>query len=64
MSISNSKLKSFLNKPPLKSFKLTSIDGLSVLVTQTVSISFQYRFQSVPKRLTSGRFPDLTLAQA
>lgn len=66
MSISNSKLKSLLNKPHLKRFELTDRDGLSVRVTQTGSISFQYRyrFQSVPKRLTLGRFPDLTLAQA
>ena len=66
MSISNSKLKSLLNKPQLKRFELTDRDGLSVRVTQTGSISFQYRyrFQTVPKRLTLGRFPDLTLAQA
>ena len=66
MPISNSKLKSLLNKPLLKRFELTDRDGLNVRVTQTGSISFQYRyrFQSVPKRLTLGCFPDLILAQA
>ena len=66
MSISNSKLKSLLNKPQLKRFELTDRDGLSVRVTQTGSISFQYRyrFHAIPKRLTLGRFPELTLAQA
>ena len=66
MSISNSKLKSLLNKPQIKRIELTDRDGLSVRVTQTGSISFQYRYryQSVPKRLTLGRYPDLTLAQA
>lgn len=41
-------------------------DGLSIRVTQTGSISFQYRyrFQTVPKRLTLGCFPVLTVAQA
>ena len=55
-----------LNKPQEKRFELTDRDGLSVRVTPTASIPFQYRyrFQSVPKRLTLGRFPDLTLAQA
>jgi len=51
-----------LNKPQSKRFELTDRDGLSVRVTQTGSISFQY--QLVPKRLTLGRYPDLTLAQA
>lgn len=66
MSINKSKLKSLLNKPQEKRFELTDRDGLSVRVLQTGSIScqYQYRFQSVPKRLTLGRFPDLTLAQA
>jgi hypothetical protein len=66
MSISNSKLKSLLNKPQLKRFELTDRDGLGARVTQTGSISFQYRyrFHAIPKRLTLGRFPDLTLAQA
>jgi hypothetical protein len=66
MSISNSKLMSLLSKPLLKRFELTDRDGLGARVTQTGSISFQYRyrFQAIPKRLTLGRFPDLTLAQA
>lgn len=55
-----------LNKPHDKRFELADRDGLSVRVTETGSISFQYRyrFQSAAKRLTLGRFPDLTLAQA
>jgi hypothetical protein len=55
-----------LNKPLDKRFELTDRDGLNVRVTQTDSISFQYRyrFQAIPKRLTIGRFPELTLAQA
>jgi len=64
MSISNSKLKSLLNKSQFKRDELADRDGLSARVTQAGSISFQYRFQSVPKRSTLGRFPDLTLAQA
>ncbi|MBA6356801.1 MULTISPECIES: site-specific integrase [unclassified Colwellia] len=66
MTISYSKLKSLLNKPHAKRFELADRDGLSVRVTQTGSISFQYRyrFQTIAKRLTLGRFPDLTLAQA
>ncbi|MFT6835773.1 MAG: hypothetical protein ACJA0H_001813, partial [Francisellaceae bacterium] len=50
MSISNSKLKSLLNKPQLKRFELTDRDGLGARVTQTGSISFQYRyrFQAIP----------------
>ncbi|MGB1199548.1 MAG: tyrosine-type recombinase/integrase [Thalassotalea sp.] len=66
MSISNSKLRALLNKPQLKRFELTDRDGLSVRVTKTGSISFQYRYRycATPQRLTLGRFPDLTLAQA
>ncbi|MGJ8693939.1 MAG: Arm DNA-binding domain-containing protein [Thalassotalea sp.] len=66
MAISNSKLKSLYNKSQPKRFELSDRDGLSVRVTETGSIAFQYRyrFQTIPKRLTLGRFPDLTLAQA
>jgi hypothetical protein len=66
VTISYSKLKSLLNKPRLKRFELTDRDGLNARVTQTGSISFQYRyrFQTVPKRLTLGCLPNLTLAQA
>ena len=66
MAISYSKLNSLLNKPHDKRFEIADRDGLSVRVTQKGSISFQYRYrlQSIPKRITLGRFPDLTLAQA
>lgn len=66
MTISHSKLKTLLNKPQLKTLELTDRDGLSIRVTLKGALSFQYRyrFRGQPKRLTLGRFPDLTLAQA
>ena len=66
MTISHSKLKSLLNKPQSKRFEISDRDGLSVRVSQTGSLSFQYRyrFRAQAKRLYLGRYPDLTLAQA
>jgi hypothetical protein len=61
-----SKLKFMLNKPLDKRFELTDRDGLVARFTQKGFITFQYRyrFQAIPKRLTLGRFTDLTLSQA
>ncbi len=66
MTISHSKLKFLLNKPQPKRFELSDRDGLSVRVSQTGALSFQYRyrFKAKAKRLYLGRYPDLTLAQA
>ena len=66
MTISHSKLKSLLNKPQSKRVEISDRDGLSVRVSQTGSLSFQYRyrFRAQAKRLYLGRYPDLTLAQA
>jgi len=66
VTISHSKLKSLLNKPQSKRFEISDRDGLSVRVSQTGSLSFQYRyrFRAQAKRLYLGRYPDLTLAQA
>ena len=66
MTISYSKLKALLNNPQPQTLELSDRDGLSVRVTLKGALSFQYRyrFKGQPRRLTLGRFPDLTLAQA
>jgi len=66
MTLSNSKLKIFLNKPQSKRFDLTDRDGLAARISEHGRITFQYRYRykGKSKRLSLGRFPDLTLAQA
>jgi integrase len=66
MALSNAKLKAFLNKPQLKRFDLTDRDGLAARISEHGRITFQYRYRyrGKSKRLSLGRFPDLTLAQA
>ncbi len=66
LSLSHSKLLSYLNKSQDKRFDITDRDGLSVRVSESGRITFQYRyrFKGKPVRMSIGRFPDITLSQA
>lgn len=66
MALSNSNLKQYVNKPQRKRFDLTDRDGLAAKISELGRVTFQYRyrFQGKSKRLSLGRFPDMTLAQA
>lgn len=66
MTLSNSKLKSLLNKSNDKRTELADRDGLGgrIKTNGTITFQYRYRFNNKPMRLTLGRFPDLTLSQA
>lgn len=66
MSLSDTKLRAILGKPYTGKPELADRDGLSVRVTPTGTITWQYRFrfENKPGRLTLGRYPDITLADA
>ena len=66
MSLSNSKLKSLLKKPPVKRMDIADRDGLSVRVSPCATITFQYRYRFHGKatRVAIGRYPDISLNQA
>ena len=66
MTLSHSKLKALLNGQQATRLELSERDGLSVRISEYGRIVFQYRhrFLTKPKRMTIGRFPDITLTQA
>jgi integrase len=68
MAITDKWLKAHLNKPSEKRFEKAHRDGLSVRVSKTGVISFQYRYylRETKKRdyLTIGNYPQVTLAKA
>lgn len=66
MSLSHSKRLSYLNQKQSKRFEISDRDGLSVRVSGSGRITFQYRyrFKGKPVRLSLVRFPDLTLSDA
>ncbi|RKS87282.1 integrase [Orbus hercynius] len=66
MALSDTKLRTILNKPYSGAPELTDGDGLSVRITQkgTIAFQFRYRWQNKPVRLTLGRYPALSLKDA
>ncbi len=66
MTLSHSKLLSYLNKSQNKRFDVTDRDGLSVRVSEGGRITFQfrYRFKGKPVRMSIGRFPEMQLSGA
>ena len=66
MTLSHSKFKALLNGQQATRLELSERDGLSVRISEYGRIVFQYRhrFLTKPKRMTIGRFPDITLTQA
>ena len=66
MALSNSKLKSLLNKKQPKRFDISDRDGLSIRVSEFGTITFQYRYRyhNKPTRISLGRYPDISLKQA
>jgi len=66
MALSDSKLKSLLNKKQSKRFDIADRDSLSVRVSEFGTITFQYRYRyhDKPSRIALGRYPDISLKQA
>jgi integrase len=66
MTLSHSKLKALLNRKQATRLELSDRDGLSARVSEYGHIVFQYRYRFLTKskRMTIGRFPDITLTQA
>jgi hypothetical protein len=66
MSLTDSKLKKFLNKSHDKPFELADRDSLSIRVSQKGKIAWQYRFRYNGKadRLSLGNYPAISLSQA
>lgn len=66
MALSNSKIKSLLNKKQPKRLDISDRDGLSIRVSEFGTITFQYRYRyhNKPTRISLGRYPDISLTQA
>ncbi|EDZ9929768.1 tyrosine-type recombinase/integrase [Salmonella enterica] len=66
MALSDTKLRSIHGKPYSGPGEVTDGDGLSVRITPTGTVTFQfrYRWNGKPVRLTVGRYPSTTLKEA
>lgn len=66
MALSDTKLRSLLNKPYSGKPELTDGDGLSARISPNGTIAFQYRYRWSGKavRLTVGHYPAMTLKDA
>ncbi|MCD2528742.1 site-specific integrase [Providencia huaxiensis] len=66
MALSDTKLRSLLNKPYSGKPELTDGDGLSARISPNGTIAFQYRYRWHGKavRLTVGHYPTMTLKDA
>lgn len=66
MALSDTKLRSLLNKPYSGKPELTDGDGLSARISPNGTIAFQYRYRWMGKavRLTVGHYPAMTLKGA
>ena len=66
MALSNSKLKSLLNKKQSKRFDIADRDGLSIRISVHGRLTFQYRYRYHNKatRIALGRYPDISLKLA
>ncbi len=66
MSLSDTQLRAISGKPYSGKTELADRDGLSVRITPTGTITWQYRFRKEGKaaRLSLGRYPDVKLAEA
>lgn len=66
MALSDTKLRSINGKPYSGTPEVTDGDGLSVRITPTGTITFQfrYRWNAKPVRLSIGRYPAMTLKDA
>ncbi|EKY8361513.1 site-specific integrase [Salmonella enterica] len=66
MALSDTKLRSIHSKPYSGPGEVTDGDGLSVRITPTGTVTFQfrYRWNGKPVRLTVGRYPSTTLKEA
>ncbi|MDU7495835.1 MAG: site-specific integrase [Providencia rettgeri] len=66
MALSDTKLRSLLNKPYSGKPELTDGDGLSARISPNGTIAFQYRYRWLGKavRLTVGHYPAMTLKDA
>lgn len=64
--LSDAKLRKINGKPVPKRFELSDANGLSVRVTPTGVIVFQYRYKidGKPRRMTLGQYDELTLKEA
>lgn len=68
MALSDSKLKSLLNKKHPKRFDIADRDGLSIRVSVHGRLTFQYRYRyryhNKATRIALGRYPNISLEQA
>lgn len=66
MALSDTKLRSLLNKPYSGKPELTDGDGLSARISPNGTIAFQYRYrwQNKAVRLTIGHYPAISLKEA
>lgn len=66
MALSDSKLRTLLNKPYKGLPEITDADGLSVRISQkgTIAFQFRYRWNGKAQRLSLGRYPSLSLKDA
>lgn len=66
MALSDTKLRSINDKPYNGAPEVTDGDGLSVRITPTGTITFQfrYRWNGKPVRLSIGRYPATSLKEA
>lgn len=66
MALSDTKLRSINAKPYSGAPEVTDGDGLSVRITPTGTITFQfrYRWNGKPVRLSVGRYPAMSLKEA
>ena len=66
MALSDTKLRSINAKPYSGAAEVTDGDGLSVRITPTGTITFQfrYRWHGKPVRLSIGRYPAMSLKEA
>ncbi|WP_312740512.1 site-specific integrase [Cedecea neteri] len=64
--LTDAKLRKINGKPIQKRIELSDANGLSVRVTPTGVIAFQYRykFDGKPRRMTLGQYDDLSLKEA
>lgn len=64
--LSDAKLRKINGKPVPKRFELSDANGLSVRVTPTGVIAFQYRYKidGKPRRMTLGQYDELSLKEA
>ncbi|MEX1222679.1 MAG: Arm DNA-binding domain-containing protein [Idiomarina sp.] len=65
MSISDTKLRGLSNKKQEKRFELMDLDGLRLRVSERGLLYFNnVILLTIKKRLSLGRYPELTLSQA